>query len=548
MKRRILVATIGVGLAVLLGFGSPLGPRQAHADPAAVVLLNPGICLAAAGAATPPLGCVFSNGLEYTNVLGVGDVNLRTLDQDLTLLTPSEHPDMKAADFAKIQLTGNQIHQLDGTDPSTLSEFAVLAFVNADAPVTFQTDAGFFLESGGPIYTCNAGEFVPGQANQDPDCGGGSLGVTGPNALLNNEDHVVVAYLRCTADTCTRGPHFINVVQQGIIFPQQFTVVGEPVDIKFFTPKTVIQAGVPNKAGTNLPDCPLEASVAGFTAALGEAEKTVVVARAVDSDGTAIAGAWIIWSTNGSTDAVIAQPGTPTLDLGGFGFGAPNILCAVQGASAGHVTVTARLTRVFSGQHMDPRADPDNQPANINAFLRQQQTTFDVHAAPTKVSLSADPPSLVCDGTATTTVSALVTDSVGIPAAAGTTVGFDTLALGNANPLIATTNADGVATSVISPLAGDVSGIPVNVIVAPTGATASILIACQAAAAPAPAGGSAGAGAAPEGAATGQIRPPNTGMGMAQDTAFPVWPVVAALAVASLGLLLAAGALRRVRI
>lgn len=556
MTRRILVATLAVGVALLVGVGSSLSPRPAHADPAAILLINPSICLAGAGS-PPPIGCALSNGLEYSKVPGVGDINLRTLDQQLTKLTTGvpgappndeptaiEHPRPAPGDFAAIDLDKNQIHQMDGNDPSTLNEFAVMAFVNADAPVTFQTDVGTFTQSNNSTYTCDASLFIASTTNADPDCGAGALGFAGKNPQLMNEDGVVVAYLRCTAATCPLGTHMLNVVQQGIIFPVQFTVVGEPISVEFFSLEKAIQAGVPNIDGTSVADCPLQASVEGFQKALGEAEKTVLVARALDSNGDPVTGAWFKWSTSDDTMAVPAQPGTPTLDLGGFGLGAPNIICARQGAAAGQVTITARLVREFSGQHMDPQADPSTDPGNIAApDLHSASITFELHAAPTKVSLSADPASLVCDGTTTTKVSALVTDDAGVPAVAGTQVTFDAQTLGTASPIFGQTDGTGVATSTIAPLATDLSGIPVNVTVVPTNTAASILIACQGAA---PAGGAAGAGAGP--AATGQIRPPSTGMGVMEGNAFPVWPAVAGLVGASFVLMVAAGALRRVRI
>src|SRR5207248_2023017 len=185
---------------------------------------------------------------------------------------------------------------------------------------------------------------------QDPDCGGpvGTTPIPGGTGL-RGQDHVVITELTCSLASCpTRGAQTVTVEQGGIVFPKPFKVVGEARTVSFFTLEKDLQAGVANNATTGKPDCPLIATLAYFTKSLGEAEKTIIIARALDIDGNPITGAWFNWTIDDTSKAVIASPISPTLDLGSFGFGAPNIICAPASALAGTITVKAQLTRIVA--------------------------------------------------------------------------------------------------------------------------------------------------------------------------------------------------------
>jgi Invasin, domain 3 len=199
------------------------------------------------------------------------------------------------------------------------------------------------------------------------------------------------------------------------------------------------------------------------------------------------------------------------------------------------VTVRATISRTLQGSLADPLADPGSP----NGKLAFGEFTFDVNAAPSVMTLTADPASVACDGSATSKVSAALTDADGNPALSGTAVHFDVQVLGTANPIDTTTNDKGIATSVISPLA-DAMGVPVTVSVKVGGVvqpdlTQQILVNCAAVSAPTPAaegggapvGGAAGGTTSPGGVITG----PNTGTGggVAGAGGLSWWPILGLL-------------------
>lgn len=483
----LLGLTATVILAVVGSVGQPLTPR-AHADPQSIVMFNPTVCLALTNGAA--LGCVGANAFDGAGGQGAVLEAANALGNHDNVITPDDFTSV-------VTFTGGQIHQNGGASPASLSRLAVFAFVSADAPVTFHTSAGHWAENDSDTWTCTA--------SWDPDCGG-------PAA---NGDHVVVAYLACTTATCpTRGDHSFTVVQSNILVSQNFTVVGDARTIGFFTLEKAVQAGVPNDATTGKPVCPLATTVAGFSDALAQAEKTIIIARAFDIDGKAITGAWFNWSTDNPNEAVVAGPITPTLNLGSFGFGAPNIICGRAGATAGTVTVKAQLTKTILGT---PGVIVD-----ISADTTSSTIPFNVVGVPSKVTLTADPASIPCDGTTSSTVAAALADASGNTALGGTHVHFDVTILGTASPIDTTTNDKGIASSTITPLTSDAAGVPVAVSVKVGGVTQpdltqSILVQCTGAVAGSQAtgapGGGTGAGTGGPGAPTGVITAPNTGSG-----------------------------------
>ena len=577
-------------LAMAVVFGIPSSPpKAAHADPQELMLINSGICTALTKSSTfTSAGCTIFplGGLDYSST--GGDAALLAVANNQGKHLPTNTV-ISPTDFTNLAtFSGGQVHQADGGGAS-LSTFAILAFVRGVGAVTFNTTAGRFLESGTQTYRCDGLGTYP-----DSDCGGPN--VTNPNPTFA-PDHVVVAYIQCTLVTCpTLGPQTITVEQFGIIEPLPFTVVGEPRTVQFFTLEKAIQAGVPvtgtltNRPppagpGCIFPDCiaptnpavppyesvstacPFSASVSFVTKALAQAEKTVIVARALDINGTSIAGAWVDWTvdnngvpvdgqnfatdgvtpTNFDKQGILAQPYTPTLNLGGFGYGAPNILCAPSTAVAGKVTVRATLTQMI----------PGGITADFGATGGFSETSFNVSPAPVSMTLSAAPASIPCDGTTTSTVSAAVTDADGTPALSGTAVNFYSPILGTANPIDTTTNDKGIATTTITPLSGVTSGVTVTVTPFVGGfpqlnLMQSILVACNGATTP---GGAAPGGAAPGGApgAAGTapvgITAPNTGsgpLGASGPGSLTWWPALA-LAGAALALAGTRRALKRVR-
>jgi hypothetical protein len=464
---------------------TPVGTVIA-APPQAVMLVNQGLCTALVSLQCFPASG--RNGLDFGAPPGPGDQNLLNASNALGTNDNIIEPD----DFAAAaQLSAGQVHQLDGSDLS-FSSLMVIAFVRNIAPVTFHASEGFWDEGcsrdfglsygGAPapgLYTCTG---VPGPnlsaSNPDPDCGGPNVSAAAPYG----PDHVVVATLLCTLATCPDlGSQTISVEQAGFITSVPFTVVGERVSVQMFRIESDVQAGVP-VAGTlsnrGAPSCtppsctPVRSacpfSLASFGQSGSPAEKAIVIARALDVNGTSIAGAWFDWTvdnagvptnpltfetdgavpTNFDAEGMLSNPLVPTLDMGTFGFGAPNILCAPEQGATGTVTVRATLASVApGGLTVDPGA-------NSSAF---GEVTFNVHDLPTVMKLSATPQALVCDGTAATTISALLTDSAGFPAIAGSAVHFaiSEISVGGGAPAMlsidAVTDRFGIATAAITP-------------------------------------------------------------------------------------------------
>jgi hypothetical protein len=299
------------------------------------------------------------------------------------------------------------------------------------------------------------------------------------------------------APAATRGQYRFTVVQERVPIDISYTVVGPPRHIKFQVFESSVSAGILDAPA----GCPLATDLAGFTAALGRAEKTVVIARVSDSSDQDITSAWVDWKTADPDIGVFATDLTPTLNLGGFGFGAPNVFCGTKGPGTVKMTISILTGPDSSAAVWSPSASLDSS--------SQDETVLGVPAA---VTLSVTPASLACDGTATAEVAATVTDSAGQNVADGTNVKFSVQVLGTANPIDAKTTS-GVAKTTVTPLSSAGRGVPV-VVSAGVGVPVvfstqnSILIACALTGA----GPTAISGGGTTGS-VGTISSPNTGSG-----------------------------------
>lgn len=432
-------------------------------------------------------------------------------------------------DFAGIDLDGNQLHQMDDyVAQSQQSSFNgtlfILAWVPNQAPVTFRTNQGVIVPPGnysgavppnpqadptGQVWTCDDQKGTL-TAVEDADCVQGAPGADG----------VVIATLSgrwgsSIAPLSGDNPGTVTVTQGSTDSATiRFRIVGEPRTLSFTTLESKIQDGTTD-------GCPLPGAAAGFLGANATAEKSIVLAIAKDINGTPVTGALINWSTSDKDIGDMAAPLTPTIDLGSFGFGAPNILCGQT--DPGTVTVTANVLSQYAGLTFDANAQP--------AILSTDFTTVGV---PATVTLTADPATIPCDGTATSKITATVMDAAGNPSAAGQQVHFDTQTLGTSSPVNAGTDDKGVASSTISPLSSLANGVPV--VVTAGNVANSILINCTLAgpATPTPPSGTSGGGAGP---GVGPITGPNTGTGAMADagSAGSTWIIL--LALSTLGLL-----------
>lgn len=416
--------------------------------------------------------------------------------------------ELRPEDFDPIRLEGGQIHDQDG-------QLIVVAFFNDDGPVHLRLSDGVKFET-----------------SQDDDilCGSVASATTFVDEDCDNDgiqgDGAVAALIVPEVPAPDRGPASVSADQDLVVLSAPFTIVGEPDELYFLilgaeTLEPAVQTGL------TAAECKLPGDAAGFIAALGEPEKTVIVARVADNDGTEITGALLKWSVDDKNKAVFAAPLTPTLDLGGFGFGAPNLLCGID--DAGPITITAELL----GPDGQLREAIVLDPKSASEFTTLQ---FKVVGTPADVALSVDPATVACDGTSSATVVATVTDAGGNPVVNGNAVDFDVQVLGTANPVSSTT-ADGKAQSVITPLSAGVAGV--SVVVTAGDVQSSILVNCGAGAG---AGGTqpgagAGAGAGTTAPVSGVISGPDTGSGGDLDGggSLAVWPAIA-LFMAAMGL------------
>lgn len=385
---------------------------------------------------------------------------------------------VEPSDFAGIDLDGNQIHQMDDwvNNTSASGSLWIIAFVNDDDPVQFRTTRGVFVPSGTPapgipsnvdpvdnVWNCDTFQGELPDSPEDLDCDGdGRAG-----------DGVVVARLRARygSKIAERGDGVVTIRQGSDVATIKFKVVGEPDSVEFITLESTIQAGVRDLDGdgalSSEGECPLILTPEAIFGANATAERALILGIVRDDDGTAITGSLLLWSTDDEDKAVTAGPLTPTVDLGSFGFGAPNIVCGTK--KPGTAKVFADISRnIISGDI--------NIPADLAAEEDRGVFEFKVTGPPATINLKADPANVVCDGRTSSKVTATVLDSAGGPVAPGQRVRFDVRVLGTANPINTVTNAEGVASTTVTPLAGSTAGVPV--LVTAGGIQASILIAC----------------------------------------------------------------------
>jgi hypothetical protein len=512
MKKILAGLAAVVALAAGLIAGASTQPQAAQADALRAFMIPKSVCIAlftgALGDAA--IGCIDDPGQLEASFEGEGDTfyanNIGDADGEL------EPEDLEGiATFG-----GNQLHDEDG--------FAfIIVFVDDQAPVRFRLDSdGPAIRRPGNATALNDNEWIC--TSEDTDCNG----VDDPD-----DDNGLVVIGLCSgpdalgcngAQTAERGEHRLEIDQEQVPVDIDFTVVGEPDEISLTVFETTINAGVDDVDGDGdvygSDECPLAASVAGFTAALNRGEKTVVIGRVLDSDGQGITSAWIAWDTDDhEIGDFTGTRETPTLNLGSFGFGAPQILCGTE-----HGGTLELQARIATGPGAAPELD--------RAADTTIDTTFEVTVIgrPATLELAVTPATMTCDGVATAEVAATVKDEDGTLLANGQSVDWSVQVLGTLSPFTSTTT-DGVAKTTVTPLAGTNVGVPV---LATAGdVQASILVNCgPSAGAPPPAPGG-GTTPPPGGGQGGTITGPDTGSGgylSREGGGLPMWPALPVLA------------------
>jgi hypothetical protein len=419
--------------------------------------------------------------------------------------------ELRASDFASVDLDANQLHELDG-------RLIILTFNDGDdQPMRLRPDDGVIeppIGARGDDIACGSSTFS-GVSFFDEDCD--DDGVPG--------DGVKLAVLVPGTPPPELGPSQLRITEEDRETYLDFEVVGEPDDLTFTMLKPVATSG------TAVEDCTFDLSVAGVVEALGNPQIAIVLVHALDRDGTQVANTLLDWETDPEELGFVFLPQTPTVDLGSFGKGFPQAICGDEGTGILNVTAMFSATRTIDPE----KPDPDDS---------EQTIEITVLGPPDAASaVTVTPAQVACDGTQSAEVAVTLVDENGDLVANGHEVEFSLQVLGTANPITATTT-DGIAKSIITPLAAIGTGAPV-VITSGDFAT-SALVQCAAGSPQQP-------GATPgPGTGTGQpgsgISGPDTGSGgqLGGRGELNAWPAVA-LFVAAMGLSGARFGLRRVR-
>jgi len=438
----IALALTALLLAAQVSGGKTTATRAQEAELGNIFALNPSVCLALQQTA----GLTQCLSIAFPNSVANGG-NRADLLSTIDLVQGDGDGQIERSELAGLAtFTGNHIHTLDGS-------LAILVFVDDDDPVKFETTAGTFLINPVPF---KAKEFVCGTAETstligDEDCdhdGVAGDGVLFAQLLGNGEP--IGTKGRVTAYNTVSGEVY------GDFF---FEVVGEADDISLGAFETTVGGALPDINGDTVVrggsggDCPLPGGTAGFLAAINDPNKTVIFGRVQDKTGQNIIGSWVEWSTDDPSLGILAAPQTPTLNLGSFGFGAPQVFCGIGGA--GTVTVKGKIVTGALGLTLDPNIQPDEFELEITLLGK-----------PATMNLTVTPAVLNCDGVAGATVSANVLTAAGENAANGTAVGWSVQVLGTASPL-ASTVGDGTTKTLVTPFAASDTGVPVVASVGP---------------------------------------------------------------------------------
>jgi len=401
--------------------------------------INPSVCLALQGAA----GFSQCLSIAFPNSVANGG-NRADLLSTIDAIQGDDDGTIERSELVELAtFTGNHIHTIDGS-------LAIIAFVDDDDPVKFETTAGTFLINPVPFkddeFVCGTSETSTLTGDEDCD----HDGVAGDGVifaqLLGNGEPIG------TKGTVTA----YNTITGEVVGDFFFEVVGEAEALTLDASETAVGGALPDVNGdtiVNYADCRLPGDVPGFLAAIDDPNKTAIFGRVHDKTGQNIIGSWVEWSVDNPALGVLAAPQTPTLNFGSFGFGAPQVFCGIGGA--GTVKVRGKIVSGPFGITLDPYI----QPAEF-------EVTITLLGKPTTMNLTVTPAVLNCDGVASATVSANVFTAAGGSAANGTEVAWSAGLLGTASPLTSKL-ADGTASTQVTPFAATNMGVPVIASVGP---------------------------------------------------------------------------------
>ncbi|MBI5285751.1 MAG: hypothetical protein HY874_11735 [Chloroflexi bacterium] len=475
-------AAIAAIAALVLGFGARMSAPSAYADTTGVSSVGCELLAAGIDGDTTDATAAgdYGDACDGISAAEVDDLADALGDEDGTL----EQSDLDAKDI----LDGNQLNE-NCFGLGFQCTIVGFVWVDDEAAVTVDPPAGLQTAEGGTI------DWVCDTEAEDADCA---------DVVANDGDGVVTFGL--FNDTADAGDvKTVNVEQEAVAQSFDVTLVGDAHDVTLTLLESVIQS---NGSASAAAACSTDTDVEDDS--LSSATTTIGIAVVIDRDDTELARVTVAASSDDEDIAVIAVGDNATgivgdtgqtVDAGANGIASFFVVCG--GKTTGDAVITATIN--------EGDADEDSDDADLT-----------VVGEPASIALTASPAAIACDGSATSTVTAKVTDSAGDNVANGTSVNFSVVALGTANPINADT-ADGSASTTVTPLSGATAGV--TVIVTAGDAQASIRVDCSlpiptvAPPAPTPTGG------------RGTIGGPDTGNGgfLGQDgsAGFPMWTLVA---------------------
>lgn len=308
------------------------------------------------------------------------------------------------------------------------------------------------LTTAGTTATISQVQHAP-VVGVDNDCSGGA-----PTGFPNNGDGVVMFHV-INANASAGDVKTITVSQDAVPQFADINVVGPPVGITLSLAKSTIET---NGNTANVTACQTQ-TPAGL-AAVTQPTSTLAIAVVTDKDKRPLTRVPVAFKVTPPEDTEIAKIGlgdpleeitsntiiTVHPSTAGASVAAYAVVCG--GKQSGTATIDAAINSIsctITGCVALSSANHDSQ-------------TLTVTGAPSSNVVTADASSIKCDGSATSTVTAKVTDSAGNNVADGVPVQFSVVALGTANP-INTVTKDGIATSVITPLSNSSAGVTVIV-------------------------------------------------------------------------------------
>jgi hypothetical protein len=413
---------------------------------------------------------------------------------------------LELSDFDDLDLDDNQVTD-EGTAPKDSTY--IFAFVDDDERVTFDAQDGGTItvnddggtDDGTPAPEAPTDNPETCDGNDDEDCG---------TTVTTDGDGVVVATFTETTDVDgdTNEVDVFQADDTGAVSTEVIKIMGAADEVELNLVEEVMQTSEDSAA------CTEDADASDGTNQLGDIDKTVAIATVTDNDGDDLTRVTVLFEVDGaividtSESAEDTEPSFDSgvsVDAGDAGIAAFAVICADEDPGEGTLTATIN----------------DGTPGEESS-----EATIQVVGTPDAVALTASPAIIDCNGTATSTVTATVTDADGNEVANGTNVNFSVVALGTSNPINADT-VDGVASSVITPLSNAVAGVTVIVTAGESGseAQASIRVDCNAPAAQQTPGGPVASPTRP-----GGIGGPDTGSGgyAGEDSAgFPMWTLLA---------------------